>query len=156
MRDLTAVLESRESGRVLMNIKSPQQSPQHATTNDGRPLKWPRTVAQKSTRYGFNHRPLHTYMDINEKFQDYYRRPTFPKLFVTKLVVTQGTTRYQMKDMDIIFLLIPISLLRVKWFGYYSLSKSSIFSKCSKMLEIDNFYSQLSGNFFFLKAVIQR
>ena len=49
-------------------------------------------------------------MDINENFEDYYRRPTFPELFVTKLVVTQGTTRYQMKDMDIIFLLIPIGL----------------------------------------------
>ena len=62
-------------------------------------------------------------MDINDEFEDYHRRPTFPELFVTKLVVTQGTTRYQMKDMDIIFLLIPISLLWVKWFGYYSLSK---------------------------------
>ena len=69
-------------------------------------------------------------MDINENFEDYHRRPTFPELVVTKLVVTQGATRYQMKDMDIISLLIPISLLGVKWFGYYSLSKSSIFSKC--------------------------
>ena len=43
-------------------------------------------------------------MDINEDFKDYHRRPTFPGLLVTKLVVTQGTTRYQMKDMYIIFL----------------------------------------------------
>ena len=75
----------------------------------------------------FRHRPLHTYMDINEDLEDYHRRPTFPELLVTKLVVTQGTIRYQMKDMDIIFLLIPISLLWVKRFGCYSLSKSSIF-----------------------------
>ena len=98
-------------------------------------------------------------MDINDDFEDYHRRPTFPELFVTKLVVTQGTTRYQMKDMDIIFLLIPIGLLRVKWFGFYSLSKSSIFSKCSKMFEIDHFHSALNLNFlvtFFQKAVIQR
>ena len=50
-------------------------------------------------------------MDINENFEDYHRRPTFPELFVTKLLVTQGTTRYQMKDMDIIFPLTPHSLL---------------------------------------------
>ena len=39
------------------------------------------------------------------------RRPTFHMQFVTKPVVTQVTTRYQMKDMDIIFPLIPLSLL---------------------------------------------
>ena len=96
-------------------------------------------------------------MDINENFEDYHRRPTFPELFVTKLLVTQGTTRYQMKDMDIIFLLIPLSLLWVEWFGYCcSLSKSSIFSKYSKMLEIDQFCSEENLNFwvtFFQKAV---
>ena len=105
------------------------------------------------------HRPLHSYMDIKENSEDYHRRPTFPELFVIKLLVTQGTTRYQMKDMDIIFLLIPLSLLWVEWFGYYSLSKSSIFSKCSKMLEIDQFCSEENFNFwatFFQKAVIRR
>ena len=35
------------------------------------------------------HRPLPTYMDINENFEDYDRRPTFPELFVTKQVVAQ-------------------------------------------------------------------
>ena len=35
-----------------------------------------------------------------------HRRPTFHQQFVTKPVVTQVTTRYQMKDMDIIFPLI--------------------------------------------------
>ena len=29
-----------------------------------------------------------------------HRSPTFPELFVTKPVVTQGTNRYQIKDMD--------------------------------------------------------
>ena len=88
------------------------------------------TLITTKNALGCSHRPLHTYMDINGNFEGYFRRPIFPELFVTKLVVTQGTTTYQMKDMDIIFLLIPISLLWVKWFGYYSLSKSSIFSKC--------------------------
>ena len=87
-------------------------------------------------------------MEINEKLEDYHRRPSFPELFVTKLVVTQGKSGYQMKNMDIIFLMIPLSSLWVDWFGYYSLSKSSIFSKCSKMLDIDNFYSALNFNFF--------
>ena len=98
-------------------------------------------------------------MDINDKLEDYHRRPSFPELFVTKLVVTQGTSWYQIKYRDIIFLMIPLSLLWVDWFGYYSLSKSSIFSKCSKMLEIDNFYSALNLNFLvtlFQKVVIQR
>ena len=63
----------------------------------------------------YKHRPLHCYMDINDDFEDYHRRPTFPELFVTKLVVTQGTTRYQMKDMDIIFLLIPLSFISLLW-----------------------------------------
>ena len=38
-------------------------------------------------------------------------RPTFSGLFVTKLLVTQGTNRYQMKDMDMVFLKIPLSFL---------------------------------------------
>ena len=37
---------------------------------------------------------IHTYMEINENFEDYHRHPTFPELFETKLVVTQSTTRY--------------------------------------------------------------
>ena len=41
-----------------------------------------------------------------------HRRPTFPELFVTKPVVTQGTyCWYQMKDMNMIFLQIPLSIL---------------------------------------------
>ena len=61
-----------------------------------------------------------------------HRKPTFLELFVTKLLVTHGTTRYQMKDINIIFPMIPLSFLWVKWFGYYSLSKLSNFSKCQK------------------------
>ena len=57
------------------------------------------------------HRPLHSYMDRNEHFWNYHFSPTFQKLLVTKLVVTLSTTRYQMKDMNIIFLLTPHSLL---------------------------------------------
>ena len=39
------------------------------------------------------------------------RSPTFPELLVIKLVFTQGTNWYQITDMDMIFLQIPISLL---------------------------------------------
>ena len=41
----------------------------------------------------------------------YQRRPVFVSFPVTKPVVTQGTTRHQMKDMDIIFPLMPLSFL---------------------------------------------
>ena len=58
-----------------------------------------------------DHKPLHTYMDKNEDIKDYHRSPTFPELFVTKLLVTQATTRYQMKDMNTIFPMIPLSFL---------------------------------------------
>ena len=61
--------------------------------------------------------------------------------------------------MDNIFLMIPLSLLWLEWFEYYSLWKSSIFSKCSEMLEIDHFYSAVNLNFlvsFFQKALIWR
>ena len=34
-------------------------------------------------------------------------RPLFQEAIVTKLAVTQRTTRYQLKAMDIIFLMIP-------------------------------------------------
>ena len=111
-----------------------------------------------SMYYVLYHRPLHTYMDINENFEDYHRRLTFPELIVTKLVVTQGTTRYQMKDMNIIFPLTPHTFLQVKWFGNYSHLKSSIFSKCSKLLEIDHFLKAVKLDFlvtFFQKAIIQ-
>ena len=44
------ILENQ--GRVSINIKSspPPGPPTTATASDGRPLKWPKTVAQKSTR----------------------------------------------------------------------------------------------------------
>ena len=51
---------------------------------------------------------------------------------MAKLVVTQWTFRYQMKDKGIIFFRMPLSLLEVEYFGYYSLSKSSIFFKMLK------------------------
>ena len=40
----------------------------------------------------------------------YHRRATFRSFPMTKPVITQDTNRYQMKDMDIIFLLIRILL----------------------------------------------
>ena len=50
-------------------------------------------------------------MDINELFGADHRRPTFPEPFATKPVVTQSTNRYQMEDIDMIFLQIPLRLL---------------------------------------------
>ena len=78
---------------------------------------------------------------------------------VTKPVVTQATTSHQMKGMHIISPLIPLSFLWVKWFGYYSHSKSSIFFKKLKMLKIDQLCSAEKLNFsdtFFQMAVIPR
>ena len=42
----------------------------------------------------------------------YQRRPVFVSFPVTKPVVTKGTSRHQMKDIDIIFPLIPLSFLK--------------------------------------------
>ena len=52
-----------------------------------------------------------------------------------------------MKDMDLIFPLIPYGLLLVKWFGFHCLSKSSNVSKCSKVLEMGIFSKQLNPYF---------
>ena len=57
------------------------------------------------------HRPLHSYMDRNEHLEVYHRGPTFLGQFVTKPVVTQGTNRCQMKDMNKIFPEIPCGLM---------------------------------------------
>ena len=71
----------------------------------------------------------------------YQRRPVFVSFPVTKPVVTQGTTtRHQMKDMDIIFPLIPLSYLWVEGSGWILQPfKVEFFSKFSKMLETDYF-----------------
>ena len=58
-----------------------------------------------------DHRLLHYYMDRNKLLGADHRRPTFLEPFVTKPVVRQGTNRYQMKDMDMVFLQIPLTLL---------------------------------------------
>ena len=60
-----------------------------------------------------------------------YIRPIFPELFVTKSVVTQNTNRYQMKDMDMIFLQIPINLLYVECLDTIA-SQSQAFFKSIK------------------------
>ena len=62
-----------------------------------------------------------------------------------------GYHKYQKKGMDIIFKLIPLCFLWVKWFGYYSHSKSSMFSKSWKCGE-----TQLFGHLFFQMAAITR
>ena len=54
---------------------------------------------------------IHSYMDRNEHLEVYHRGPTFLGQFVTKPVVTQGTNRCQMKDMNKIFPEIPYGLL---------------------------------------------
>ena len=46
------------------------------------------------------------------------QRASFVSFPVTKPVVTQGTTRHQMKDMNIIFPLIPLNFLRSPFFYY--------------------------------------
>ena len=58
-----------------------------------------------------NHRPLHSYMDRNERLGMYHKGPTFLGLFVTKPVVTPGNNRCQMKDLNKIFPEIPYGLL---------------------------------------------
>ena len=58
-------------------------------------------------------------------------RLLFQEALVTKLVVTQSTTRYQMKATDIIFRMIPHEYLWVKWFGHRSRAKLSIFPQNS-------------------------
>ena len=42
-------------------------------------------------------------------------RPLFQEVIVTKLAVTQSTTRYQMKATDIIFPMIPHESGQVVW-----------------------------------------
>ena len=56
-------------------------------------------------------------------------RPLFQEAIVTKLAVTQSTTRYQMKAMDIIFPMMPHESLWVKRFGHHSPAKLGIFPK---------------------------
>ena len=56
-------------------------------------------------------------------------RPLFKEAIVTKPVVTQSTTRYQMKAIDIIFPMMPHESLWVKRFGHHSPAKLGIFPK---------------------------
>ena len=86
-------------------------------------------------------------------------RPLFQEAIVTKLAVTQRTTRYQLKAMDIIFQMIPNEYLWVKWFGHYSPAKLSIFPKKSERLKNAPFSQALKTCFwhtFFQTALIQR
>ena len=86
-------------------------------------------------------------------------RPLFQEAIVTKLAVTQSTTRYQLKAMDIIFPIVPHEYMWVKWFGHHSPAKLSIFPKKSKRLKNAPFSQALKTCFwhtFFQKAVIRR
>ena len=69
---------------------------------------------------------LRTEMSI---LRDDKMRPLFQEAIVTKLAVAQSTTRYQMKAMDIIFLMTTHESLWVKRFGHHSPSKLGIFPK---------------------------
>ena len=86
-------------------------------------------------------------------------RPLFQEAVVTKLAVTQSTTRYQMKAMDIIFPTMPHESLWVMRFGHHSPAKLGIFPKKSKRLKNAPFSQAQKTCFwhtFFQKAVIQR
>ena len=56
-------------------------------------------------------------------------RPLFKEAIVTKLAVTQSTTRYQMKATDIMFTMMPHDSLWVTWFRHPSPAKLGIFPK---------------------------
>ena len=81
-------------------------------------------------------------------------RPLFQEAIVTKLAVTQSTTRYQMKATDIIFPMIPHESLWVKWFGHHSPAKLGIFPKLTETLQNAPFLQALKlvfGTLFFKK-----
>ena len=89
-------------------------------------------------------RILYTWKSVSSLQEDFFLQDesSFESNPVTKLVVTQATTRHQMKYMDIIFPLIPFNFLWVKYFGYYSLSKSIIFTKSLKFQKLTSFAHQ--------------
>ena len=96
---------------------------------------------------------------LTHGYKSTLRRPVFVSFPLTT-DQTSGhtgyyTTKHQMKDTNIDFPLMLLSFLKVEGSGYYSLTKWSIFSKFSKILETDSSEPQLLGNFFQM-AVIQR
>ena len=68
-------------------------------------------------------------------------RPIFQSFAVTKPVVTQTTYGYQMKDLDMIFPLMPYGFLYSKEFVFNSLLKMGIFQKIKKVLK-NHYYFQ--------------
>ena len=50
--------------------------------------------------YEEEHKPLSSYVERNLHFANYNITPTFQDLLVTELVVTQGTSKYEMKDIS--------------------------------------------------------
>ena len=64
-------------------------------------------------------------------------RPLFQEAIVTKLEVTQSTTKYQMKATDIIFPMMSHESLRVKRFRHHRPAKLGIFPK-NKLKTLNN------------------
>ena len=62
------------------------------------------------------HRSLYTWKSVSSHQEEFFLQDesSFESNAVTKPVVTQATTRHQMKDMDIIFPLIPLNFLWVE------------------------------------------
>lgn len=98
---------------------------------------------------------LRTEMSI---LRDDKMRPLFQEAIVTKLAVTQSTTRYQMKAMVNIFPMMPHDFLRVRQFGHHSPAKLGIFpknwnaKKCTFFTSTKNLFLEP----FFQKAIIRR
>ena len=108
------------------------------------------------------HRSLNIWKSICSLWEDIFVQvwASFQSVLVTRPVVTDGTARYRMKSMGITFPLIlthtPLSFLWVKLFGYYSHSKSSIFSKSWKFWNLTNSAQRRSTNFWrlFIKLLL--
>ena len=62
-------------------------------------------------------------------------RPLFQEAIVSKLAVTQSTTRYKMKATDIIFPMVPHESLWVKWFGHHCPAKLGTCPKSTETLK---------------------
>ena len=69
----------------------------------------------KLSQHGLRHRSLYTWKSVSSLWEEFFLQDesSFENNTVTKPLVTQATTSHQMKDMDIIFPLIPLSFLWV-------------------------------------------
>ena len=93
------------------------------------------------------HRSLDLWKSIYSPQEELFVQQTsFVSFLVTRPVITQDTSRYKMRQMDIIFPRISFSVLWVKWLGYYSLSQSSIFSKSCNSWKLTNLAQQRNSS----------